>query len=47
VSRPTWWFGTAETCAPIELKGYVIEVPHWIFRRSTASVSSLVQACGA
>ena len=45
--RATWWFGTAATWAPMELTGNASEVPHWMRSRSTASVSSLVQACGA
>ena len=47
VTRPVWWFGTADTCAAIDDSGNASDVPHWIVRRSTASVSSLVQACGA
>ena len=47
VTRPTWWLGTAETWAAIELGGYASDVPHWMRRRSIASVPSLVQACGA
>ena len=31
----------------MELRGYASDVPHWIASRSIASVSSLVQACGA
>ena len=47
VMRATWWLGTAETWAPMELTGNTSEVPHWMASRSMASVSSLVHAWGA
>lgn len=43
--RSVWWLGVVLTWAPIVLAGAHREVPHWILRRDSASVLSLVHTC--